>query len=206
MRFQALDAVRWLNRQVSIADCSTEQELKEALERAIEDARAAAEGRPSVLRVVLTGRGRLHGRLQGGYARDLAEELRRTELERWEIDGAAGGLEDAVPLVWLEKLTVRTGVAADREALLQSEGFLGELLRLAEELEAEPQALQEFAMSCMEPLLSHHRAGVLMRRTGLMPEAGQEAGDAAAAAEAAELLKQASEWLLDHLLDEEEGA
>ncbi|RAU92098.1 DNA repair exonuclease [Paenibacillus sp. YN15] len=206
LRFQALDAVRWLNRQVSIADCSTEQELKEALERAVEDARAAAEGRPSVLRIVLAGRGKLHGRLQGGFARDLAEELRRWEQERWGLEEAAGGFGfgEAPPLVWLEKLVVRTGVAADREALLQAEGFLGELLRLAAELEGEPQALQVFAKECMEPLLAHHRAGALMRRTGLAADGG--AGTGLEAGAAAELLKQASEWLLDHLLDEEEGA
>jgi DNA repair exonuclease SbcCD nuclease subunit len=204
LHFQALDAVRWQSCQVSIADCSTEQELKEALERAVEDARAAAEGRPSVLRIVLSGRGKLHGRLQGGFARDLAEELRRSELERWEFADNAGGLEEGVPLVWLEKLSVRTGIAADREALLQSEGFLGELLRLAAELEKEPQALQEFAGDWLEPLLTHQRAGALMRRTGLAPDAGQEPGFETETA--AELLKQASEWLLDHLLDEEEGA
>lgn len=204
LRFQALDAVRWLTREVSIADCSTEQELKEALEQTMEEVRAEAEGRPAVLRLVLTGRGRLHGRLQGGYARDLAEELRRIELERWELLEEETGAGEGMPLVWLEKLSVRTGVAADREALLQSEGFLGELLRLAAELESEPQALQEFAGECLEPLLGHHRAGALLRKTGLagegIPGAGVEKEFAS------ELLKQASEWLLDHLLDEEEGA
>lgn len=203
LRFQALDAVRWLVRQVSIADCSTEQELKEELERVVEDARTAAEGKPSVLRLVLTGRGRLHGKLQGGYARDLAEELRRAELERWELPEEVTGTGEGMPLVWLEKLSVRTGVAADRDVLLQSEGFLGELLRLAAELESEPQALQSFAGECLEPLLGHNRAGALMRKTGL---AGEGVSGAGVEAEfASELLKQASEWLLDHLLDEEEG-
>lgn len=204
LQFRALDAVRWLTREVSIADCSAEQELKEALEQAMEDARSEAEGRPAVLRLVLTGRGRHHGRLQGGYARDLAEELRRSELERWELLEEETGAGEEMPLVWLEKLSVRTGVAADREALLQSEGFLGELLRLAAELENEPQALQGFAGECLEPLLGHHRAGPLLRKTGLAAERAAEAGIETEFA--SELLKQASEWLLDHLLDEEEGA
>ncbi len=204
LRFQALDAVRWLAREVSIADCSTEQELKEALEQAMEEARTEAEGRPAVLRLVLTGRGRLHGKLQGGYARDLAEELRRAELERWELLEEETGAGEGMPLVWLEKLSVRTGVAADREALLQSEGFLGELLRLAAELESEPQALQGFAGECLEPLMGHNRASVLLRKTGLAADGAVEAGIETEFA--SELLKQASEWLLDHLLDEEEGA
>lgn len=197
LTFHALDAVRWQVRQVSIADMSTEQELKEALEAAVEEARTAAGGRPSVLRIVVAGRGALHSRLQGGAARELAEELRRAELERWQLEEDSMAEGAAAPLVWLERLTLDTGAAADLEALSRSEAFLGEVLRLASRLESDPQALQAFAAECMEPLLSHPRAGALLRRTGISElDAGYTAG----------LLRQASEWLLDRLLDGEEGA
>lgn len=204
LEFHPLDGVRWLRRTVSIAGLSAEQELKDRLELALEEARLAAGGRPAVLRLELEGRGPLHRPLQNSLAAELLEELRLTETVR-------GGLTEALPsgmplesgydFVWPEAMKLRTAPEADLKELASSEGLLGDVLRLTEELGSDPVKLQDFAAECMEPLASHPKAGALLRRSGLL------ASGAVEPAEAAEWLRQASGWLVDRLTDDtvEEG-
>lgn len=223
LAFHSLDAVRWQRAQVSIAGLRTEQELKDKLESCLKTLQLSAEGRQTVVRIGLEGRGPLHGRLQGGFVRELAEELRLGALEQagWTeasaaregsrladwADGEYGGfgmegMSEAAEggFVWLEKLTVRTGVEADREVLAASQGFLGDVLRLAKGLAADREELSRFAAECLEPLLEHSRAGPLLRKAGLAVDGGADEDFAIAC------LEQAAEWLLDRLLEEEEGA
>lgn len=227
--FRVLDTVRWHQASLSIEGLGSEQELKDQLEGMLEEVRREAGGRPSVIRIELTGRGPLHSRITEGFVRELAEELRLAELERVGWDGAGAGTSGSVgrkenlqesassgtavrnaeewmssmgggaaatDFVWVEKLAARTGAAVDREALEASSGFLGDVLRLAAETAREPEALASFAAECLEPLLSHAKAGALLHRAGLA-EQGQIREDFAR-----QSLEQAAEWLLDRLLDE----
>lgn len=213
LSFHPLDAVRWQQSRVSIAGLWTEQELKDRLERCLEEARLSGEGRPSVLRIELLGRGPLHSRLQGGFVRELAEELRLGEQERLELAAAGmeeyGGIsrleaegelrEERPDFVWLEKLVVRTGREANREELSASPGFLGDVLRLAKDMAGDREALGSFISDCLAPLLEHPKAGSLLRKAGLAAEGRPDE------AFARDTLEQAVEWLLDRLLEEEEG-
>lgn len=121
LTFHPLDEVRFLEATVDIAELSGEQELKEALEQAVDSLREQAEGRAVLARLMLTGRGALHAALRRpGAINDLLAGLR--EQERYEQSN----------FVWVEALRDATGAAADRERLMAQPGFLGELLRCSD--------------------------------------------------------------------------
>ncbi|MCZ8512127.1 DNA repair exonuclease [Paenibacillus filicis] len=128
LAFHSLDEVRWIEGSVDISSLSTEQELKEALEDAVETLREDAAGRPALARLRLTGRGPLHAALRReGSAGELAARLR--EQERLEADAG---------IVWVDAIEDRTGAPVDRERLNGQPGFLGDLLRLSQEIGADP--------------------------------------------------------------------
>ncbi|MEK8126289.1 DNA repair exonuclease [Paenibacillus filicis] len=141
--FHPLDVRRWETAEVPIDELETEQQVKDALEDAMEAAKAGAQGRPVLLRLTLVGRGPLHGRLRrSGFLPELASMLREAS------DGS-----------WLESLADRTGAPVDPVALAEQSGFLGELLRLSGEAGASAEMLEDigaesFAQLEMNPLLA----------------------------------------------------
>ncbi|MFC6230425.1 exonuclease SbcCD subunit D [Paenibacillus allorhizosphaerae] len=177
LTFHSLDAVRWLAQAVSIAGMETEQQLKDALEEAVEAAREAAEGRTAIVRLVLTGRGPLHTVLQrAGSKTELASGLRESEQR-------LGGSR----IVWVEAIDDRTGIAADRGELAAKPGFLGDLLRFAEEAGEDRVRLLSFASEALVPMESHPQLAPLLR--GIPAE------------ELAEWLREAEELALEALAD-----
>ncbi|UJF31535.1 metallophosphoesterase family protein [Paenibacillus hexagrammi] len=100
LTFHALDQVRWFRESLSVAGMQTEQELKDRLGELLERVRAEADGRDAVVRIVLEGRGPVHGLLRRGRALDeLTAELREDEAERSRF-------------VWIESIEDRTGRGA----------------------------------------------------------------------------------------------
>jgi DNA repair protein SbcD/Mre11 len=211
LAFHALHAVRWSRRTVSIAGLRSVQELKDRLEQVVEEERHSGEGTPVVLRIVLEDRGPLHRLMQGSAAQELLEELRNGEADRAEAVVSAGihtaltnygagltGTGAAGDFVWLESMKVRTGLDVDLDVLSSSSGFVGDVLRMSEEILKDREELLRFAVACMEPMSEHPRAGAMLRRSGL---AGTGGPDAEASAE---WLRMAAEWLVDRLTDGEE--
>ncbi|GIP37952.1 exonuclease SbcCD subunit D [Paenibacillus sp. J31TS4] len=189
LTFHAVDAVRWERLAVDIERLQTEEELREAVRQAMEQARAAADGRPVVVRLELTGRGPLHPVLQRGHAlKELLEELREGEVpsaagDGWTEEGPAG------PFVWLESVRVRTGVPADLARLAAEDSFAGDLVRLADSLLDDEEAFEAFCREALAPL------GQQSKLAGLLGELPGE--------ERAGWLRAAREMALDSLLDEE---
>ncbi|RAV08460.1 metallophosphoesterase family protein [Paenibacillus contaminans] len=181
LSFRALDAVRWFQTEVSIEDTESDQALKDKIERDLERIRLEAEGRPAIVRLSLTGRGPLHTKLtKAGYLEELAAEFREAETER-----AAYGA-----FVWLESVKRRTSLEADREALLAQSGFLGDLLRMCEELLADEEKLEQFCGEAAAALLDN-------------PRAAKYAGVAFGADERREWLWGAQQLAIDLLADAE---
>ncbi|SDC24662.1 DNA repair exonuclease SbcCD nuclease subunit [Paenibacillus sp. UNCCL117] len=170
LRFQPLDSWRWEAAEVPIDGLETEQQLKEALEEALDAAAAAGEGRSVLLRLSLTGRGVLHGVLRRAGA---AQEL-------------ASALGEACDGVWLESLTDRTGAQVDTEALSAQSGFLGELLRLAGSTGASSSLLTELCTDSLAPLSVNPLLASLL--------------DGITEAEKREWLRQAEELAIDLLM------
>jgi DNA repair protein SbcD/Mre11 len=120
MRFQDVADVIWQEISVSIEGIEREQELKNKLLTAIEEARYEAQGRPVLVRILLVGRGVLHNRL---LHPEIAEEWLE-ELREW-----IGAPEEAESWIWPESISVRTGGMQKLETVAEEDGFLGELLR-----------------------------------------------------------------------------
>ena len=128
LEFAEVDAVRWDQVQIGIAQLTSEQELIDALYAAIRELRARC-ARPVVARLRLEGRGPLHGTLRRPqFADDLLAEAR------------SAGAGDQ-PLVWFERIEERTLPPIDLELRGRAGDFLGELLRIAEGYRKGPERL-----------------------------------------------------------------
>jgi len=140
--------VLWLEESVSIEGAEREEELRDRLLAAAERARAAADGRPCVLRVAVEGRGPLHGRLQVPGEREGWLDM----LREW-----LGPPDDRDDWVWAGELIVRTGSERDWRAALAEEGFAGELARMAMRTAEDPAAARELLDDALKDILLQPR-------------------------------------------------
>lgn len=149
LQFHELDSVRWQVREISIEGLADEVKWIEAVEQAVEEIRNELPQMMSVVRFRLTGRGGVHRTLaEKGAADDLLSELQRREAKRAERKEYAG-------LVWTEGFSVETGLAIDRERLLQEDSFLGEMLRLSGRSGETTEGLDELIGSALKPLMEN---------------------------------------------------
>jgi len=188
--FHPTDSVRWERIRVDIAGLESEQELLDLLRRTIAGARRRADGRHTVVRLVLAGRGRLHGLL-----------LRENRLREWlavlrEEEIAYAGQADAdadKPFVWPESLRMETrGDAVDLVELRRQDSFAGDVLRLSDELRRDPERFRQFRLGALEPLMSAPWGRRLLE--GLL-EDGVDGSAGAGTGEGAE--ERWLEWLAD---------
>ena len=129
--FRPVDVVRWDVLQMNIGALETEQALFNAIEEEVVACQSAADGRSLVVRIVLHGRGPLHGTLhRQGFVDDLLESVNRT----WTLQH---------PFVWCERIQLATASPFDRASRRQGTDFLGDLLRLCDALRENPGMLSE---------------------------------------------------------------
>jgi hypothetical protein len=115
--FRPVDEVRWQMLNVPITGLATEEALVEAVVRATDEARSAAE-RSIVARVTLTGRGSMHRSLvKTGVLRDVGSLAREH-------------LGEAAPFAWIESVRDNTKPEVDLEARARADDFLGSVLQL----------------------------------------------------------------------------
>lgn len=183
VEFCETDAVRWFALEVSIEGLSREQELLDRLDASLAEVSASlSDDRAGIARIRLTGRGPLHR-----FLRDpaRAEHLREVLLEK------VAGLPS--PL-WTESVVDRTRPEVDLGERERAEDFLGQFLRIAGEISADPETLASAWRKVQEAMSASHLAA--LRRTGL-------ALDSMEIAAVAELLDQARILGADMLLREE---
>lgn len=195
--FCPLDAVRWHAAELSIDGLDTEQDWKDRAEQLLDGLRREAGGRPVVVRLDVTGRGVLHRSLQkSGLLQEWMAECREMEAERADVAG---------DFVWIESVRLLTGPLLDREALKLSDGFLGDLLRLADELLQDDGKLAAFAERCLNPLLSNPKAAQTLGSDGGSGEGGPGSMAGLPPAQVREWLLAAVEMAMDDLAAEGEG-
>lgn len=157
--FHELDYVRWQVRDLSIEGLSNEAEWIQRVEQVIDDIREELPELMSVVRFRLIGRGDVHKVLaQKGAVEDLLSELQRREAVRAERKDYKG-------LVWVEGFAVESGLAIDRERLLEEDSFLGEMLRITERTEHSAEALEELINSALKPLMENQELRQLLSVT-----------------------------------------
>jgi exonuclease SbcD len=147
--FVPTDSVRWLAGDVDIAGLKTMDVLLDRIDEQMDELAGQARQRPVVTRITLRGRGPLHRALRRPNAvRDLLEEL--------HIRGIARS-----PFVWVEKLVLHTRPQFDLDARRAGQDFLGDLLRLVDDIRSAPDELAELR-GVLADLYEHRRASKLL--------------------------------------------
>ncbi len=150
--FRSLDAVRWLVGEVSIAGLETIDALDDRITEAVETFSVEADGRPSIARLSLTGRGLLSSDLRKeGVVGDFLERARDI------------GMADS-PFTWIEEIVVECLPETSLEDRSRVDDFLGQVLRLARETEGvipaedERGDVPEELQAAFAELYGHRRA------------------------------------------------
>ena len=144
LSFRDVSVVRWVQVAVSIDQMSADQELIDAIDSAVACA-FEADGRDVVCRVAVSGRGPL-------YEATRKADFSATLQGRINDDCANGS-----PFGWCERVEVATKPAFDREEQRQAGDFVGDLLRLVDEIQADPAQLVSLRQELVS-LYGHVRA------------------------------------------------
>lgn len=147
--FVPTDSVRWLACDLDIAELETMDTLLDRIDEQMDELAGQSRQRPVVTRITLRGRGPLHRALSRPNAiHDLLGEL--------HIRGAARS-----PFVWVEKLVRHTRPQFDLDARRAGQDFLGDLLRLVDDIRSSPNRLAELR-GVLTDLYEHRRASKLL--------------------------------------------
>ncbi|MCE5203405.1 MAG: DNA repair exonuclease [Actinomycetia bacterium] len=134
-------SVIWESATVECGELGTLEGVRAAVRSVCDAARTAADGRPVVLRVELIGRSEAHHDLALPAAlKALTDEVRREAM-------------DAEQWVWVDRVRDHTRPAIDLDALRHAEDFSGDIVRLADELLADPEAASELVAAELRALL-----------------------------------------------------
>ena len=122
MEFHATDVIRWTTYDLPIHDLQTEQDLMNAFERVCVGISEKASGRPTMVRISLSGRSPLFKFLKApNTLPDLLEILH-------EMGSSYS------PPVWVEQIHLGVGPDVDPMVRMKERDFLGDLLRYSREL------------------------------------------------------------------------
>ncbi|AOZ93997.1 metallophosphoesterase family protein [Paenibacillus crassostreae] len=159
LTFHELDQVRWLIEKISIDGIHDIDEWRMRVEEQVESIRSQLPDRMSIVRWIITGRSSIHRELESGHiAEELEQELRRREIVRAEKDQFGG-------LVWSESMSLQSGIEIDRAELILEDHFLGELLRLADKIEADTDLSKELLDKALSPLMNNREIRLLVNES-----------------------------------------
>lgn len=154
--FRPVDVVRWEPLDVSIAGLPTEEALLTALAERAAALRRGADGRHVVAHLRLTGRGDLH------------HWLRRPDT----VAALRGHLNDTFkaqqPFLWCAAVADESAPPFDREEQRQTEGVVGDLLRLVDQIRGDP-AQSAGLRERLAPLFTNPRPSRFLGPDSLLP-------------------------------------
>lgn len=122
--------VSWARIDVDVSDAAGIDDVRALLVAALDEQRQLA-GRHCVARVSLIGRSTAHA--------DLARQGSATQL----FEDVRSEAALAEPWLWLDRLDDKTAPPIDLDALRGGPDFAAELVRISDELAADPTALEE---------------------------------------------------------------
>ena len=150
LAYMPVCTVRWETLEIDISGMEDDQDLIDSLFAEAQALLDQMDGCSVVCRLSLTGRGDLHDTLQRAETvATLRNELNDSMTRR-------------TPFLWCERISVRTAPAFDRAERLQSEDFLADVLRMIDELHANPDDLQTLVESSTASLYTSSRAARLL--------------------------------------------
>jgi len=121
MHFHALDVFRWGVCQVGVGGAQRTEDVLERFSSELSKLTRKHADMPLAVRVVVTGRSRVHERL---VANPVA----------WTSDIRATALDITNGSVWIEKVKFQTSPTRDLDSATWTDGPIGELLRYVREL------------------------------------------------------------------------
>lgn len=140
--FRPTCSVRWERRTLDVSGSEDVDGLRSALRALCAEVRESAEGLSAVLRIELVGRGAVHSALVRGTIRaDLERDLREEQMA-------------AHPWLWIDRVRDRTSAALDVATLRAAPDFLGDLVRQADDIGADPVELTAMIADLMAPIES----------------------------------------------------
>lgn len=144
LEFRAMDTVRWEQRELDVSRMETDQDLLGELHEAMRQMLDAADGRPIIARLALTGRGVLHSSLRkpGFTLEQLTEDINN------EWAGAS-------PFAWCERIEDETASPFDRTDRVEGSDFVAEVLKTSDRAKDEPELLSRLRAGI--PDLYQHR-------------------------------------------------
>ncbi|MDY6880262.1 MAG: DNA repair exonuclease [Desulfatiglans sp.] len=131
--FRPLDVIRWVLIHMDVSNAHTGYEVVDLFHDHLEKALHKNQGLPLVTRVVIKGNTDAHPELA-------------SHLEQWtnEIRSVAADMSGAS--VWVEKVKFSTSPPLSHKDRVLSDGAIGELVHLFEELRLNPDCLHDLAL------------------------------------------------------------
>ena len=127
--FKSLDVIRWVIIKIDARGAENSYEVIDRFCRQLEKVLDENAGIPLVARVVIEGETEAHSEL-------LAD------LERWNNEIRAAAIDTGGDRVWIEKVKIRTELPPAQQNIQNSDGAIGELVRLFDELADSPDLLR----------------------------------------------------------------
>ncbi|HUT04792.1 MAG TPA: DNA repair exonuclease [bacterium] len=141
-RFVPTDVVRWQSADFSIEGIADIDGLIDEISRCLSDLHNASDGRPTICRLTITGRGPMHSELCNSSRQDeYLEEIRRI--------GAS-----LAPAVFIADVRLSTGPDLDIDVRMKSQDIVGDCLRLVREHQTDGERLRELG-GCLDELFNH---------------------------------------------------
>ena len=137
--FIETDTIRWYVEDISIEGMESEEDLILQIRECIDTILDGADGRSVICRFILTGRGPLHRTLtKEGIIDDILQYLREEENLGSQF-------------VWVERLVNNTSMPIERSVLLERKDFVGDIVRIVDEICQDEESLESLKTS-LEPL------------------------------------------------------
>lgn len=137
--FIETDTIRWYVEDISIEGMESEEDLILQIRECIDTILDGADGRSVICRFILTGRGPLHRTLtKEGIIDDILQYLREEENLGSQF-------------VWVERLVNNTSMPIERSVLLERQDFVGDIVRIVDEICQDEESLESLKTS-LEPL------------------------------------------------------
>ena len=133
--FIETDTIRWYVEDISIEGIESEEDLILQIRECIDTILDDADGRSVICRFILSGRGPLHRTLtKEGIIDDILQYLREVENLGSQF-------------VWVERLVNNTSMPIERSILLERQDFVGDIVRIVDEICQDEESLESLKTS-----------------------------------------------------------
>jgi len=178
---QTLDVFRWQTCWVDASGAATKEEVLDRFRLQLTRLMAKSDGLSLAVRVETSGPSNAHQEISG-------------QPEQWVADIRSTALDLSGGRVWVEKVRTATALPVNLNEALLSDGPVGELARLIEELRGDPEAVLRLLANDL---------GELRKKLPLELTEGSEAIDLAKPDRTGELLDQVRQMLVGQMVSRE---